>query len=146
MNYTEEDILDYLDGSFKGSREELQTAIKANAQLAETLRLYQDLYRLVQTKTAAVSISNLPEKVLHGIEEKKRRKSQVGDWLMLILFTALTIGGIIMCANYINAAALLTGNGADLLIVIACGVFVSVFAIVPSVVDTNFIKKRYSIR
>jgi hypothetical protein len=129
--YTDQDIQDFLDGSFSGDQEDFQLFIEQNPVEKKKLEFYKSLFSLMsqQEETGQLPV-NLAEQVVILIERKQRVKEAKEAKLASLILVTIVLIVIALSLSYIGLDAIVFSFGAipGIIAVLIMGLFIWLFA------------------
>ncbi len=116
--YSEQDIQDYVDGTFAGDAKDLETYLETNHNAQKQLQLYKALYSAIEKQPAPYLSIDLAGSVINRIEKRKEARETVWTRLAFFVLAALVVIAVSLCYSYFGMYKLFNAAGIVCLIML----------------------------
>ena len=116
--YSEQDIQDYVDGTFAGDAKDLETYLETNHNAQKQLQLYKALYSAIEKQPAPYLSIDLAGSVINRIEKRKEARETVWTRLAFFVLAALVVIAVSLCYSYFEMYKLFNAAGIVCLIML----------------------------
>jgi len=135
--YSEQDIQDYVDGTFAGDAKDLETYLETNHNAQKQLQLYKALYSAIEQQPAPYLTIDLAGSVINRIEKRKEARETVWTRLAFFVLAALVVIAVSLCYSYFGMNKLFNAAG------IVCLIMLISFIIVFHFIEFQVKSKKF---
>jgi anti-sigma factor RsiW len=123
--YSEQDIQDYVDGTFAGDAKELKTYLETNQNAQKHLQLYKALYSAIAQQPVPSLAIDLAGNVINRIEKRTEVRDAAWAKGAFFVLATLIVIAVLLCYSYYEMHNLF--NAAGIIFLIALIAFVIAF-------------------
>ncbi len=123
--YSEQDIQDYVDGTFAGNVKDMENYLQTNHSAHKNLQLYKAVYSAIEQQPVPSLSIDLAASVISRIERRKEARETVWAKGVFFVLAMLIVIALLLCYSYYEMHNLF--NAAGIIFLIALIAFVIVF-------------------